>query len=343
MKIWFELTNSPHINLFLHIIKDLEKKNDVTITCRPLANTIELLELHQLKYQIVGRHYGKSFLKKLFGFPIRVLELIRFIKKNKPDVAVNQSSFQQPMAAWFCKVPCIYMNDNEHAMGNVPSFLFADTILIPEFLKTETVKKQFAKETKIIKYPGLKEGIYLWRLLTGIKKKKRQFGKKTIFFRPEPRTAQYYTGDTSTMDALFIEIKDAFDIIVSPRDEVQKQYYNQQRFSGIQVLEKPLPITEIIQTCDLFIGAGGTMSREMAIAGIPSISIYSNELLEVDEYLIGRGILTHKQELDLNFINSFMTKNSVEFDGDDLLHKGKQAETMIKELILNTGKGTQAC
>ncbi len=150
MKIWFEITNSPHINMFLHIIKDLELEHDVVITCRPLANTIELLELHGLTYKVVGKHYGKSFVKKIFGFAIRVFSLVRFIKKNKPDVAVNQSSFQQPMSAWLSGIPCIYMNDNEHALGNIPSFLFADKILIPEFLKRETVRKQFAKDSKIV-------------------------------------------------------------------------------------------------------------------------------------------------------------------------------------------------
>ena len=76
------------------------------------------------------------------------------------------------------------MNDNEHAMGNIPSFIFADKILIPEFLKIESVKKQFAKESKIIKYPGLKEGIYLWRLLKDLDRQKKPKDKKTIFFRP---------------------------------------------------------------------------------------------------------------------------------------------------------------
>jgi predicted glycosyltransferase len=46
MKIWFDLTNSPHINLFADMIRELKKEHEVIITCRPLANTIDLLDLH---------------------------------------------------------------------------------------------------------------------------------------------------------------------------------------------------------------------------------------------------------------------------------------------------------
>jgi len=230
------------------------------------------------------------------------------------------------------------MNDNEHALGNIPSFIFADKILIPEFLKTETVKKQFAKESKIIKYPGLKEGIYLWRLLKDLNRQGKQNEKKTIFFRPEPRTAQYYKGDSSFIEELLIEIKDRYDIIISPRDKVQAEYYCQKKFTGICVLGNPLAIIKIIQKCDLFIGAGGTMSREMAIAGIPSISIYNNELLEVDEYLIKRGLLVHKTELDANFIDTFVNLDSKQIFIMDLLDKGKKAENLIKDIIVKTGK-----
>jgi len=58
MKIWFDLSNSPHINLFAELIRDLKKENEVIITCRPLANTIELLELHSFDFEVVGKHYG---------------------------------------------------------------------------------------------------------------------------------------------------------------------------------------------------------------------------------------------------------------------------------------------
>ena len=60
MKIWFDLSNSPHINMFAALIRELQHEHEVIITCRPLANTVDLLDLHKLPYTIVGRHYGKK-------------------------------------------------------------------------------------------------------------------------------------------------------------------------------------------------------------------------------------------------------------------------------------------
>src|SRR5580692_2282743 len=98
MKIWFDLSNSPHINLFHDLIRDLESNGHlIIVTCRPLANTIDLLEQKQIKYTIVGEHYGKNIFKKLFGYPIRVTQLTKFLKKLKPDLAVSQSSFHSPL------------------------------------------------------------------------------------------------------------------------------------------------------------------------------------------------------------------------------------------------------
>ena len=99
MKIWFDLSNSPHINLFAEIIRDLKKENEVIITCRPLANTIELLDLHQFDYKVVGKHYGGKLFYKIFGYPIRVWQLRKFLKKQKPDISVSQSSFHSPLTA----------------------------------------------------------------------------------------------------------------------------------------------------------------------------------------------------------------------------------------------------
>ena len=142
MKIWFDLSNSPHINLFSALIRDLANEHEIIISCRPLANTIDLLELHGFEYTVVGKHYGGKLVSKLFGYPIRVRQLVKYLKKHKPDIAISQSSFHSPIAAWFRRIPSIYMNDNEHAMGNIPSFVFANKILIPEFLDRKKVHKQ---------------------------------------------------------------------------------------------------------------------------------------------------------------------------------------------------------
>jgi predicted glycosyltransferase len=329
MKIWFDLSNSPHINLFAEMIRDLMHDHEVIITCRPLANTIDLLDLHKFNYTIVGKHYGGKLSSKLFGYPVRVIQLHKFLKKQKPDIAISQSSFHSPLTAWFLHIPSIYMNDNEHAMGNIPSFIFASRILIPEFLDRRKVYKQCARDSKIIQYPGVKEGIYLWNAQID------QKDKKIIYVRPEPWIAQYYKGAINFLDDMLLYLKDKSKIVLLPRGKDQAIHYEQNKFQGIEVLNKPLSLQEIASQCRLFIGAGGTMTREMAVLGIPTISVYQDELLDVDKYLIAEGMMIHKPDLTGEFAYNYLLKCEQKEPNRDLLKRGKEAYYLIKNLLIH--------
>ena len=336
MKIWIDLTNSPHVNFFDGMIRDLRKDHELLLTCRPLANTIELLEMSGLSHYIIGRHYGKNKIKKVLGFIIRIFQLYCFLRNKNIDVGISHSGFNVPVVSWLLHIPCIYLNDNEHAEANRVSFLFANKILVPEFIDIEKVKRQWASEDKIIKYPGVKEGIYLWSYTPiAFNNSDNPKSKKRIFIRPEPWTAQYYKGKRNFIDKLLIGIKDKYEIILLPRGKVQEEYYRQDRFSGITVSDKSMNLNEIMSNCDLFIGAGGTMTREAAVLGIPTISIYQDELLDVDNYLIDKGLMIHKKDVNAEFVMSFLGQMDKKPPDKKLLQKGKEAYELIKNTLLN--------
>lgn len=341
MKVWFDLSNSPHINLFYDLIRDLESCGcQIIITCRPLANTIDLLEQKKLLYTVVGEHYGKKFYKKLFGYPIRVLQLLDFLKKQKPDLAVSQSSFHSPLVAKLLGIPSIYTNDNEHALGNVPSFLFATKIFIPENLSIRKVVKLGASKNKITQYPGVKEGIYLWRLGENIYqiRKERLNQPVKIYVRPEPLTAQYYKAGVNFLDHALIALQNMFSITVLPRDKTQLDHYKQSKFSSITVPVKPLRFAVIAEDCSLFIGAGGSMTRELAVLGIPTISVYQDKLLEVDSFLIEKGLMMYDPEITETKVIEYVKQLKDTVPNPDLLVKGKEAYFFFKREILKYDK-----
>lgn len=333
MKIWFDLSNAPHINLFKDLLKDLESEgHEIIVTCRPLSNTVSLLDLHKINYTIIGKHYGKKLLKKVIGYPIRVHQLKKFIKPLKANIAISQSSFHSPVAARLLGIPSIYMNDNEHAMGNIPSFLCATKIMIPEFLDIKKVKKQGANAKKIIAYPGVKEGIYLWQKYLS-NEVAQSASKKKIYIRPEPRTAQYYKGGENFLDEVIRELKDQYSITMLTRDKEQFKHYKSSQFSSIEVPEKPLSFDEIAENCLVFIGAGGTMTREMAVTGIPTISVYRDELLDVDRYLIQLGLMQHLPDVNTKNVLDYIIQNNAKSPDKKLLLKGKESYYLIKSLI----------
>ena len=339
MRIWFELTNSPHINMFAAMIRDLEREHEVVITSRPLANTIDLLDLHGFKHEVVGVHYGGKLSAKLFGFPIRVMQLRQFLAARQIDVAISQSSFHSPGVSRLLGVRSIYMNDNEHAIGNIPAFICATKIMVPEFLGMQKLKKQGANPKKVIHYPGVKEGIYLWELDTRLSKgggwKREARSRKIVYIRPEPWTAQYYKGDRNFLDTLLLGMQNDVDIVLLPRGEEQGAHYQGPKFSRIRVVTKALDIVDIAPDCDLFIGAGGTMTREMAVLGIPTISVYQDELLDVDRYLLEVGAFEHRPELTAPGALQYLDSAQHRLPNRELLEKGRAAYDMVKNEVLN--------
>lgn len=341
MKIWFDLSNSPHINMFHDLIRDLESDgHQVIITSRPLANTVELLDQRGLKHTVVGEHYGKNFYKKVFGYPIRVMQLRKFLKPLQPDLAVSQSSFHSPLVAKLLGIPSIYTNDNEHALGNRPSFFFATKILIPENLAIEKVARYGTSAKKIIQYPGVKEGIYLWQ-----KGEKIQAARNAnpvqgvqIYIRPEPQTAQYYKGKQNFLDETILALQDSYHFTILPRDANQTRHYKQAQFSKVHVPDKPMPFDTIAEKCTVFIGAGGSMTREMAILGIPTISVYQDELLDVDQFLLSKNLMLHEPNLTPQKLTSFVQSLENSAPALELMTKGKQAYQLFKDEILKFRK-----
>ena len=240
MRIWIDLTNSPHVNFFSGLIKELKDEHKIILTSRKHSNTIELLEIFGFTHHVIGDHPGKNILKKVNFFFGRVLKLYFYLKDKDIDVAISHSSFCSPMVSKMLGARVIYLNDNEHAIGNTVSFLFADQIMVPEFLDLRKVKRQWAKENQIVQYPGVKEGIYLWNYQPSSSfsfNMDNPENKQMIFVRPEPWLAQYYHGKKNFLDSLLLDLKDKYMIILLARDEQQKQYYSQEAFSGIVIPE----------------------------------------------------------------------------------------------------------
>ena len=342
MNIWIDLTNSPHVVFFSEMIRELRDEHNVILTCRPLSNTIELLDMLGHDYTVVGRHYGAGSIGKLLGFFVRIWQLLRFLRGRGIDVAISHSSFYSPPAARLAGIPSLYLNDNEHAAGNWISFLFADVVMIPEHLEQIAASRKWHRLARVVLYPGVKEGIYL-REPQAPPPAPPEFndslGRKRIVIRPEPWSAQYYRGGRNFLDDLLLTLGGRYRILLLPRGETQRKHYAQEKFSDITVLDRTIRLAEIVGNCDLFIGAGGTMTREAAVLGIPTISIYQDELLSVDTYLIKKGDMVHKKELKPEFVDEMLGKDGRDGPDSFLLNEGRKAYALIKTELMSLCRG----
>lgn len=334
MKIWIDITNSPHIIFFSDIIDRLKSENhQIVITSRNLSNTRELLNLKGWDYHEISNHPGASSIKKILYYPIRIFKLYKYLIDKNIDISISHSSFHAPFASWLLKIPSIYLNDNEHAKGNYISFYFANKILLPESLKKISLDKNWHKYSSISFYPGIKESMYLSDFKLSYNK-----NNNSIYLRPEPWTAQYYKGKKFFFDNLIISLSEKYKVYILPRGDEQKIYYSHSKFSSISLVRKSMSLKDIFNDCCLFIGAGGTMTREFAVLGMPTISIYQEKLLEVDKYLISNNFMKFERNLTVKKVHQYLQEFSNLNQGTELLKKGKIARMQLIKTILNSAK-----
>jgi uncharacterized protein len=338
MKIWIDFINTPQVSFFVPFIKGFRKLDyEILLTCRDSGNTIELLKQKELEFHVVGKQVGKGLVQKVLFFPVRLFSLYFFIRKHKPNIAASQSSFYQPIVAKLLNIPCLYTNDNEHAKGNIFGFLFATLVVLPVSLSDENFTKKWPLKTKLNFYPSVKEAIYLSQqpeLLTILESKKSK-----IYFRPEPWSAQYYKGPLNFFDDILLKLSTEYDVIILPRDKIQGEHYKQNKFSSLKVAYKPLSLFSIVSDCLLFIGAGGSMTRELAVLEIPVISIYQAELLSVDRYLVEKGLMKVNPDITYEDINAFLRSGYGTERTWSAYNEGKESFQLINNLIMNLNNG----
>ena len=334
MKIWIDFINTPQVSFWIPFIREWEKENhELLLTCRNSGNTVALLQLNGLNFHIIGEKAGKGKLQKSTLFPRRVTKLYSFIRKNKPDIAASQSSFYQPIVSRMLGIPCLYTNDNEHAKGNLFGFRYASKVVLPVAFKNSDFTRKLPLSSKVSFYPSVKEAIYLSQQHDLISKSGSE--KNVIYFRPEPWSAQYYKGPLNFFDQTLLKLSEEYKVIILPRDKNQVEHYKQTKFSKIIVAEKPLTLKEIVNNCKLFIGAGGSMTRELAVLGIPVISIYQEETLKVDNYLVEKGCLTINPKVTYDEIKSKLNNGKASTKDLSVLNEGKESYKMIKKLIVD--------
>ena len=81
MRVWIDLTNSPHVLVMRPVIEVLrEDGHDVEVTARDFAQTLQLLERFGIEHTAIGRHRGEGLADKAVGLASRSTALVRWAR-----------------------------------------------------------------------------------------------------------------------------------------------------------------------------------------------------------------------------------------------------------------------
>jgi predicted glycosyltransferase len=310
MKVWIDMTASAHVLVFRPLIEILEQRGDeVQITARDYAQTLQLLELHGMRAEVIGKHGGRSRVQKARQMTHRLGALRRFAKGRGFDVALAHGSHELTITARRLGIPSTTTFDYEFAaLQHQLGCRAATKVVVPAAIPPERLRPYGVKPPKLVQYPGLKEEYYLSDFEPDRSLLDR-FGvdpaRVLVVLRPPPDVSLYHRHSNPlfpmTLDHLG-RLEDAHAFVL-PRTEEQREYVRALDLPSVILPETAVDAQSLIALADVVVSAGGTMNREAAALGVPVYTTYGGRLGGVDEELIREGRLkplTDPRALDLH-------------------------------------------
>jgi len=299
MRIWIDLANSPHPLLFAPLARALQERGHVVeVTVRDHAQTLALARERWQAVDVVGRASpsGRVAKARMLGDRIRALRL--WARAHEPDVALSHNSYAQIVAARSSGVVVVTAMDFEHQPVNHVAFRLADRVLLPEAYPPAAARRQGATAAKIRRYPAVKEALYVGDFEPDASVL-RQIGVRAssevalVVARTPPTRALYHRGDNPLFAECLDELvrRDAVHCVVLARYPEQLRSLAASRREGFTILEEAVDARSLIYHADLVLGAGGTMTREAAVMGVPALSVFRGRMPAVDSWLEERGSL----------------------------------------------------
>ncbi len=304
MKVWVDLTNSPHVLVLSPVIELLRADgHEVTVTARDFAQTLSLLERHRIEHTAIGRHRGGRAASKAIGLASRSRALTKFAKRRSFDLAIGHGSNDISVAARIRGIPAVTMFDYEWAslQHNVNCRLTQRTI-VPDAIPPERLYKYGAKG-KIYAYPGLKEEYYLSEFEPDeavLDELGLDRTKKLVLLRTPPDVSLYHRLENDLFPALIerLAADDQVQVVALPRTSQQRAELVELAHSNILIPDGAIDGPSLVASVDAVIGAGGTMNREAVALGTPVWTTFAGRIGAVDEMLLADGRLKRLADVD---------------------------------------------
>jgi uncharacterized protein len=298
VRVWIDLTNSPHVVIFAPLVRRLRERGwDVAVTARAFAQTLELLELHGIEHTVIGRHGGGSRAGKARAAADRVAAMVAFGRRGRFGVALAHGSTDLPMACRALRVPNTTMFDYEYAtLQHSLNCRLASRVLVPDAIPAGRLLRYGARPPKLVRYPGLKEEYYLagFEPDPAVPRALGLDGRRIgVVLRPPADVALYHRFENPLFEAVLRRLGDDEGVIavVLPRTPAQGARIRALELPSVVVPAHAVDGHSLVAGADLVVSAGGTMNREAVVLGTPVYTTFAGRLGGVDERLVAEGRL----------------------------------------------------
>lgn len=298
MRVWVDITAPAHVLVFRPLIRLLHERGaEVGVTARDYAQTVELLSLHGIDAELIGHHGGRSRAGKLQALTSRLPALVRWARGRRLDVALAHGSHELTLAARRLAIRSATTFDYEFAtLQHQLGCRAATRVVVPEAIPPARLRRYGVGESKLRRYPGLKEEYYL----ADFEADPEAFGRLgvkpehvIVVVRTPPDVSLYHRRSNPLFPQVLEHLgrDPSVRAVIVPRTVEQRTYVRGLHLPSLVVPDGAVDAQSLIALADLVVSAGGTMNREAAALGVPVYTTFGGRLGGVDELLIREGRL----------------------------------------------------
>lgn len=326
MRIWYDACTGKHIRYGTAIARRLRKLgHEVLLTTREHPDTVPLARTLGEKPEVVGKYNPQSLFSRLEESASRVIQFSKMFEGNPPDLAIAHQSVELCRTAFGLRIPIILTADTPHATSvNRLTIPFATTVVASSSIPRRFIKAQGGKN--IVQFDGVDEVAWI----KDFNPPKKTISKRSLIIVRQMETcAAYALGETDITEKVAYSLSSLGDVFFLGR-------YNE---TGLQFRAKEefVDSASLVANADLVISAGGTLAREAALQGIPSIVASEMGNTYVNRYLSKQGFplfITRPQNLFKTAKNNIAKKFNVKQELASLQNPLDVIEDVIKAQFL---------
>jgi len=322
MKVWYDACTGKQVRYGVAIARRLrEKGHEPILTTRKHPDTLELAKLLREEFIVVGKYAPESLFSRVRESARRQLLFCRMFEKEAPDVAISHRSVELCRVAFGLGIPNISTHDTVHAEAiNRLTMPLIDFLVISKALPKSSIESYGIK--KIYRFDGVDEVAWIKNFKPKIK---YGYKKPLIVVRELEEKAAYAKGKENLTKILAKKLSILGNVLFLPR-------YEKPRIKGVIVPKEFVDSASLVSQADLVISVGGTIAREAALQGIPTIVVPTFKKLYVNDYLAKKGfpIFTITPEKILDRAKRLLGKI---WDVKHLLEKLENPVDVIEKII----------
>jgi predicted glycosyltransferase len=288
VKVWYDAGTGKQVRYGAAIAKRLRNEGHETVlTTRKHPDTLALAEFLQEKYVVVGRYNPKTLQTRLKSGTMRELSFCRTFEKNAPDIAVSHGSVDQARVAFGLGKPVILTVDTPYADAVHRLTLPLSKYIVMSKAIPHSVIQKYNVDAEIVSFDGVDEVAWVKGFQPRVK---YDFGNPLIVVRQFEKKAVYAKNASVNMLALAKKLTQLGTVVFLSR-------YHRRPVKGLTVPTGFIDSLSLVAQADLFVGGGGTITREAALQGTPSISVNVLKDQFVNDFLTEKGFPLFKAEL----------------------------------------------